>query len=229
MSDDENRPDDTISLGITNPNLAIPEKAIRAYCMKWKIRSFRFFGSIMRDDFRPDSDIDVLVEYRPDACPSFFTTDEMKEELEHLFGRRVDLANRRSVEESHNYIRKKGILSGKPPVLRQMSYLLDMLIQARAIQKLTVGNLPDIIDSDEIVFHALSFNVCNLAGSSGRVDSRTRDTVPEIPWDILDAARITFEEDLFPRDKHLIRNIAWEIVPHSIPPLIAIIPREDET
>ena len=221
-------PVDRISLGITNPNHPIPEKPIRAFCRKWKICSFRFYGSIMRDDFRPDSDIDVLVEYRPDAHHSFHELFEMQDELEHLFGRKVDLADRRSVEASPNYIRRKGIISGKPPVLRQMSYLLDMLIWARAIQDLMAESTKELIDSDEMTFHAISFNVHQFVASTARIDAPTRNILPQIPWDILDIAYLKFEEDPFDRERTTMNTIARDVVPLVIPHLIAVIPREDE-
>nr|WP_320160760.1 nucleotidyltransferase domain-containing protein [uncultured Methanoregula sp.] len=224
----KNIPADNISLNITNPNIPMPEKAILTFCWKWKIDSFRFYGSIMRDDFRPDSDIDVLVEYRPDAHHSFHDLFEMTEELEHLFGRKVDLADRRSVDASPNYIRRKGILSGKPPVHRQMSYLLDMLIWARAIQDLMKEKSKGTIDHDEMTFHAISFNIRQFVASVGRVDSPTRNRLPQITWDILDDARQEFEENPLDRKSTTMNTIAREIVPLVIPILVSVIPREDE-
>ncbi len=159
---------------------------------------------------------------------SFFDISTMQEELETLLCRKVDLADRRSVDRSENYIRRKGMLSGKPPVLRQMSYLLDMLISARVIVKVTSDNPPEFIDLDEMAFHALSFNVRWLAVSAKRVDKQTRNILLDIPWDILDAADAMFEDDPLDRDKSTIKMIAWEVVPDIIPLLIAIIPPEDD-
>ena len=48
-------------------NIAISRKKITDFCQRWKITEFAFFGSVLRDDFRPDSDIDVLVTFAPDA------------------------------------------------------------------------------------------------------------------------------------------------------------------
>lgn len=206
----------------------MPEDRIRAFCMKWKIRNFRFYGSIMRDDFRPDSDIDVMVEFTPDAHTTFFDLSSMQAELETLLSRKVDFADRRSVDQSQNYIRRKGMLSGKPPVLLQMSYLLDMLIWARSIEKITGNHLPGLIDEDKIAFHALSFNVFQLAVSAGRVNGATREKVPGIPWDLLDETNWKFEDDPFSRDKRVIKDIAWDVVPRIISLLAVIIPAENE-
>jgi hypothetical protein len=217
-----------LEISITNRHIPIPEDRIRAFCMKWKIRNFRFYGSIMRDDFRPDSDIDVMVEFTPDAQTTFFDLSSMQDELETLLSRKVDLADRRSVDQSQNYIRRKGMLSGKPPLLRQMSYLLDMLIWARSIEKITVNHPMGLIDEDKMAFHALSFNVFQLAVSAGRVDGATREKVPGIPWNLLDETNRRFEDDPFGRDKRVIKDIAWGVVPRIIPLLAVIIPAENE-
>jgi len=68
------------------------------------------FGSALREDFRPDSDIDVMVEFSTTADHNVFDLSVMRRELESLLGRRVDLVERRLVEESANYIRRRQIL-----------------------------------------------------------------------------------------------------------------------
>jgi uncharacterized protein len=80
------------------------------FCRRWKITEFALFGSILRNDFRPDSDIDVLVTFAPDTSWRFYDLVSMKEELEAMFGRSVDLIEKRLVESSENYIRRKHIL-----------------------------------------------------------------------------------------------------------------------
>ncbi len=91
-------------------DLQIPEDRIADFCRRWKIREFALFGSVLREDFRPESDIDVLVSFAPDAAWRFYDLMDMKEELEAIFGRRVDLVEKRLVENSENYIRRKHIL-----------------------------------------------------------------------------------------------------------------------
>jgi uncharacterized protein len=70
--------------------IELPEHQITDFCRRHHIRRFALFGSILRDDFRPDSDIDVLVEFEPGHTPglSFFA---LEAELSQLFGRKVDL------------------------------------------------------------------------------------------------------------------------------------------
>ncbi len=85
--------------------------AIRDFCRKWQIRELSVFGSILRDDFREDSDIDFLVDYEEDADWDLFDHMDMEEELATIVGREVDLLTRYSVETSRNRFYKKEILS----------------------------------------------------------------------------------------------------------------------
>lgn len=89
----------------------LPKEQIAAFCRKWKITELALFGSVLREDFRPDSDIDVLVTFAPGADWGIDELLDMKEQLESLFGRRVDLVEKRLVEQSPNYIRRRQILS----------------------------------------------------------------------------------------------------------------------
>ena len=71
--------------------IPLDENRIAGFCQRWKIAEFAFFGSVLRDDFRPDSDVDVLVTFRPDSHWSLFDLVQMQEELEEVLGRKVDL------------------------------------------------------------------------------------------------------------------------------------------
>ena len=90
--------------------LQVSRDKLSDFCRHWKIIELSLFGSVLRDDFRPDSDIDVIVTYASEAEWSLLDHIEMEGELASLFGRDVDLVTRRSVEQSHNWIRRKGIL-----------------------------------------------------------------------------------------------------------------------
>lgn len=96
---------------ISKPHIDIPREKIVEFCHKWKVREFSVFGSVLRDDFRSDSDVDVIVDFEPGAKRSLFDIVSMTDELKEIFGREVDLMTRRSVEQSRNYIRRKAILS----------------------------------------------------------------------------------------------------------------------
>lgn len=94
----------------TRLKVSIPAERIDDFCRRYHIREMSLFGSILRDDFRPDSDVDVLAEFEPGARWSLFDLVVMENELETLFGREVDLVEREAVEHSENYIRRKNIL-----------------------------------------------------------------------------------------------------------------------
>ena len=98
------------------PQIEIPLDKIEEYCRKWKIKEFALLGSVLREDFRPDSDVDVLVTFEPDAGITFDNLVEMQEEIEKIFGRKVDLIERKLVERSENYIRRRHILQSLEPV-----------------------------------------------------------------------------------------------------------------
>ncbi|MDI6761624.1 MAG: nucleotidyltransferase domain-containing protein [Thermodesulfobacteriota bacterium] len=89
----------------------IPSDRIADYCKRWKIMDFAIFGSALRDDFSPESDIDVLVTFDRDAHWTLFDMVDMQEELKGILGRDVDLVSRRGIESSQNYLRRKAILS----------------------------------------------------------------------------------------------------------------------
>ncbi len=80
------------------------------FCQRWKIVELAVFGSALREDFRPDSDIDLLVSFEPDARWSLLDFVRMQEELQAHFGRAVDLVSRRGIERSENAIRRRNIL-----------------------------------------------------------------------------------------------------------------------
>jgi uncharacterized protein len=91
--------------------ISISKDKIKDFSRRWKVTELALFGSLLREDFGPASDIDVLVTFAPDASWRVDHILEMKEELEKLLGRRVDLVEKRLIENSPNYIRRKHILN----------------------------------------------------------------------------------------------------------------------
>jgi uncharacterized protein len=90
--------------------IEIPNDLIATFCQRWMISEFSLFGSVLRDDFRPESDVDVLVTFTPDARWSLFDLVIMENELSEIFNREVDLVERDAVVHSPNFIRRKIIL-----------------------------------------------------------------------------------------------------------------------
>lgn len=93
-----------------NAHINIPQDEIAAFCKRWQVTELALFGSVLRDDFSPDSDVDVLARFEEEARHTLFDLDRMEEELTTIFGRKVDLVSWRGVEQSQNYIRRKAIL-----------------------------------------------------------------------------------------------------------------------
>ena len=83
---------------------------VQEFCRRWRITELALFGSVLRDDFGPESDIDLLVRFAPDARYTLFDMVSMQEELTRIFGRQVDLVSRRGIEASRNPLRRRAIL-----------------------------------------------------------------------------------------------------------------------
>ena len=91
--------------------IALDHHRIAEFCEKWGIAEFSLFGSVLREDFRPDSDVDVLVRFAPGTIWGLLDIGRMEGELKSILGREVDLVRREAIERSKNYIRRKHILS----------------------------------------------------------------------------------------------------------------------
>ena len=78
------------------------------FCRRWRIHELSLFGSALRDDFRSDSDVDVLVVFEPGAPWDLFDITRLEDELAQLFGRRVDLVEKRALK---NPFRRHDILT----------------------------------------------------------------------------------------------------------------------
>lgn len=92
-------------------SVQLPLDKLADFCRRWKIQELALFGSALRDDFGPSSDIDLLYALDPDHQLSMFDVTRMEDELAALLGRKVDLVSRRGLEESRNWYRRREILS----------------------------------------------------------------------------------------------------------------------
>jgi predicted nucleotidyltransferase len=84
-------------------HITIPENELAEFCQRHHIRRLSLFGSVLRDDFGPDSDVDVLVEFEPGHTPGLITLAGMEIELSELLGRRADM---RTPAELSRYFRQ---------------------------------------------------------------------------------------------------------------------------
>jgi uncharacterized protein len=90
--------------------LGLPLEQIVELCRRWSIVKLEVFGSALREDFRPESDVDFLATFEADATWSLMDRVGMKNEMEELLGRKVDFLNRAAIEQSHNSTRRRAIL-----------------------------------------------------------------------------------------------------------------------
>jgi hypothetical protein len=91
--------------------LDLPQEQMAQFYQRWQITELALFGSVLRPDFRAESDIDVLVTFAPEAQWSLLDHVEMQDELEAILGRPVDLLTRAGIERSQNYLRRRAILN----------------------------------------------------------------------------------------------------------------------
>ena len=95
---------------MAEPRIHIPTQAIEDFCRRWKISEFSLFGSVLREDFRPNSDVDVLVEFEPDHPWSLYDIVDMEEELQAMLGRQVHLVMKGGLK---NPLRRREILRAR--------------------------------------------------------------------------------------------------------------------
>ncbi len=93
-----------------NNKIVIPKDKIEDFCRRWKVVEFALFGSALREDFRPDSDVDILVSFAEDADWDLYDWVNMIEELKEIFGREVDLTEKTTIR---NPFRRHTILTTK--------------------------------------------------------------------------------------------------------------------
>ena len=100
-------------------NINLKPEKLEQICQQWQIKELALFGSVLREDFNPQSDIDVLVSFAESAKITFFDLDTIEQQLSQLFNRPVDVVTKRAIEKSHNWIRKKNILDNAQIIYEQ--------------------------------------------------------------------------------------------------------------
>jgi uncharacterized protein len=220
--------------------IKLPEDKITNFCKRWKILELALFGSVLREDFRSDSDIDVIVTFSPESRFDLLDLMAMKEELEDIFGRKVDLVNKRDIERSDNWIRRENILGtarvfytvgeklktefveNEWPLqyIKDMcdrSSLLDIVKFARNIVEITQEMDRAQLESDLIKQSAVLYQISILGEAVKRLSQTFRSQYPDIPWKKIAGMRdkVTHQYDRVELD------IVWDVVQNNIPELIA--------
>jgi predicted nucleotidyltransferase len=99
---------------------AKPEQ-LTEICQQWQIVELALFGSILREDFNLNSDVDLLVSFAPQAKITFFDLDNIENQFSLLFKRPVDIVTKKAMEKSHNWIRQQNILGNAKIIYEQKS------------------------------------------------------------------------------------------------------------
>lgn len=207
--------------------IEIDRDELRGFCSKWKVTELLFFGSVLREDFRPDSDIDVLVTYADDAAWSLWDTVTASDELSAIFGRKVDLISRQAVERGENPFRREAILSTAvsiddidgftlrtaEPVPRAQHALYDILLAARSIIEYSQNLTPQDWSCRLVTRDASLFQLGVVGRAALRVDESTRECLPDVPW----ATLATLEGLTYYRyvDTHIAE--IWRVISDDLP------------
>ena len=96
-----------------NPQMDLDQDALAQFCRKWRIRELSIFGSALRDDFGPESDLDFLVSFEPGTPLDLSDLLDMKEELEARYGRSVDLIEKEALRNpwrKHEILRTRKVI-----------------------------------------------------------------------------------------------------------------------
>ncbi len=163
--------------------IEVDSQKIGEFRQRWKTAEFQFFGSVLRADFGPDSDVDVLVDFEPGAKIGLFELVDMERELETMFGRKVDVVTRGSVR---NPFRRHYMLERPEHVMtpqdRDAAYLWDMLRDAKEILELAGQASEERRHADEKLSRAVQWFVGRLGRAAARVSGPLRGANPAIPW-----------------------------------------------
>lgn len=99
--------------------ITFPKDKITDFCSRWRVAELSLFGSILREDFHSQSDVDVLIAFQPESDWGLLEHVQMQQELQEILGRDVDLVSKRAIERSSNWIRRQEILSTAQPFYTQ--------------------------------------------------------------------------------------------------------------
>lgn len=223
------------------------DEKIAEFCRKWNVTEFSLFGSVLRDDFRPDSDVDVLLAFAPEAGISLFDYAAMQDELEAIFGRTVDVVSRSSVAGTENPFRRSAILGsaraiyphrgGESPIEpgaslrldRDPGLLYDMVASARAVRKFIDGITSADFARDDLTISAASQALGVLGRVAGKISAELRSQHPEIDW----MGMAAFADRLLQQYREISADEVWraaESAVAALPVLEPLIPpMETET
>ena len=213
----------------------LPLEAIRAYCKQRPIKRLLLFGSALRDDFSPDSDIDMLIEYAPEAKLDAYAILRQQADLCKLIGRPVDLGTPQTLSP---YIRHEVIESAEPlydvdgiPDGRRKPMpekpdkdrlrLLDMRDAAEKARRVASGRKRDEIDENEMLELALVRAVEVIGEAANHVSEETRALAPDIDWGDI----VGMRNNLVHAYWKINYDVLWDAITNKLPPLVTALNR----
>ena len=208
----------------------LPLEAIRAYCKQRPIKRLSLFGSALRDDFSSESDIDLLVEYAPEADISGYDILRQQKEFSELIGRPVDLGTPQSLSP---YIRDEVIDSAEPiydvagipegrrkPMPKKPDKdrlrLLDMRDAAEDATDIASGYTRVDIEKIRMLQLALVKAVEVIGEAARHVSEETRALAPDIEWGDI----VGMRNNLVHAYWKINYDALWDVITEKLPPLI---------
>ena len=208
----------------------LPLEAIRAYCEQRPIKRLSLFGSALRTDFGPDSDIDMLIEYAPEAKIDAYAILRQQKEFSEMIGRPVDLGTPQSLSP---YIRDEVIDSAEPlydvdgiyprrskPMPKKPDKdrlrLLDMRDAAEKARRYAAGRTSADIEDGEILGSALVREVVVIGEAARHVSEETRALAPDIDWGDI----VGMRNNLVHAYWKINYDALWDVITYKLPPLI---------
>ena len=208
----------------------LPLEAIRAYCKQRPIKRLLLFGSALRDDFTPESDIDLLVEYAPEADINGLDIVRQQKDFSEMIGRPVDLGTPQTLSP---YIRQEVIDSAEPlydvdgiypsrskPMPKKPDKdrlrLLDMRDAAEKARRFATGRTRADMESDEMLDLALVKAIEIIGEAANHVSEETRALAPDIDWGDI----VGMRNNLVHAYWKVNYDVLWEVITDRLPPLI---------
>ena len=208
----------------------LPLEAIRAYCKQRPIKRLSLFGSALRADFGPDSDIDMLIEYAPEAKLDAFAILRQQADLCKLIGRPVDLGTPQTLSPyiRHEVIESAELLydvdgiypSRRKPVPekpeRDRLRLLDMRDAAEKARRYAAGRTRADIEDDDMLQSALMREVTVVGEAANHVSAETRALAADIDWGDI----IGMRNNLVHAYWKINHDVLWDVITNRLQPLI---------
>ena len=197
--------------------LQISPATLAKFCQQWQITELAVFGSILRDDFNLNSDIDILVTFHPEARITLFGLETIEIGFQKLFQRPVDLVTKRAIERSHNWIRRQNILGNAKTIMSQdHEILLDLDRACRLILNFTAGTTKDDFENDLKTQSSVLYQIIIIGEAVNRLSEAFKKAYPEIPYAEIRGMRNRITHEY----KDVDMDVIWDAMTTDIPSLI---------